>query len=68
MLPRLLSPATPFGAVVGVKIDDRRRIVEDRAEEAGLAEAAAVSRTSSLLNFLEHISKFGLTFIDLFLF
>ena len=40
MFPRLLSPATPFGAVAGVKIDERRRIVEDRAEEAGLVEAA----------------------------
>ena len=43
MFPRLLSPATPFGAVVGVKIEDRRRIVEDRAEDAGLAEAVEVA-------------------------
>ena len=39
----MLSPATPFGAVVGVKIEDRRRIVEARAEDAGLAEAVDVA-------------------------
>ena len=43
MFPRLLSPATPFGAVVGVKIEDRRRIVEDHAEDAGLAEAEEIA-------------------------
>ena len=46
MFPRLLSPATPRGAVVGVKMDERRRIVDALAEEAGLLEEAADAAAS----------------------
>ena len=45
----MLSPATPLGAVVGVKMDDRRRIVDALAEEAGLLLEAATDAVVSKL-------------------